>query len=85
MNKKLAQVVVEDMNKKVAKKQLLKQIDKNTWEYITNKYDFEVSGHKGIFAVDIFKHKVEDNDEAYIESAQFDNLEDAENFVRNYK
>ena len=85
MNKKLAQIVVNEMNKKIAKKQLLKQIDKNTWEYISSKYDFEVSYKKSIYFVDIFKHDVEDNNDAYIESTQFDTLEDVEKFIKNYK
>lgn len=83
MNKKLAEVVKQDMLKKKAS--LLKQIDKNTWEYITKKYDFEVSYKKSIYFVDIFKHDVEDNNDAYIESTQFDTLEDVEKFIKNYK
>lgn len=84
MNKRLAKIVAKDMliSKKAA---LLKQIDKNTWEYITKKYDFEVSYKKSIYFVDIFKHDVEDNNDAYIESTQFDTLEDVEKFIKNYK
>lgn len=93
MNKKLAQVVVNEMNKK-AETSLLKQIDENTWEYSNGKYDFIVQKYTedqgGMYLVDVFDHeeyeKTKDSNKAIIDGEDaFLSLEEVEEYIKFYK
>lgn len=83
---KLANIIKREIRKS-AKTELLKQIGEDMWEYITDKYDFEVStGYEGMYILDIFDHNIKDSNEAHIESEDsFLTLEEVEEFIKNYK
>lgn len=81
MNKKLAQVVLNDMNKK-AEVSLLKKVSPYMWQYKTDKYNFEVSmGYEGMYILDIF-----DLNNKHVQSEDsFLSLEEVEDFIKNFK
>ncbi|PIY60159.1 hypothetical protein COY95_03235 [Candidatus Woesearchaeota archaeon CG_4_10_14_0_8_um_filter_47_5] len=54
-----------------------KKCSTNQFELITNNYDFYLTNSDGTWILDIFKHKVKSNIEAYVESLEFDSREEA--------
>lgn len=93
MNKKLAQIVVTEMNKK-AELELLKFKGNDTWEYSTDEYDFVVTKYTedqgGMYLVDVFDReeyiKTKDPNKAIIDGQDsFLSLEEVEEYIKYYK
>jgi hypothetical protein len=62
-----------------------KKLSNTQYEHITPKYDFYLTQSGGLWGVDVFDHKVKDNDKAYIKSYNVDSFKDGVKFIKQYR
>ena len=62
-----------------------KRLDKRSWEIVNSKYDVNITKENGEYVLDVFNHKIKDNDEAHIRSDSFGTFEEANDAAKEYK